>query len=82
VFTADAHPVNVHLVQFEVVGRGPDGATPPEPGEAGFKDTVFAYPGEVTKVRAGFTIHGRFIWHCQIVKHEDNETMRAFEVRP
>ena len=81
-FTEDAHPMHVHQVQFEVVGRGPTGSTPPEPGEAGFKDTVIAYPDEVTKVKARFEIPGRFVWHCHIVEHEDNEMMRPFHVGP
>ena len=28
--------------------------TPPEPWEIGYKDTVIAYPGQVTRVRAHF----------------------------
>jgi FtsP/CotA-like multicopper oxidase with cupredoxin domain len=43
-FTADAHPIHVHLVKFEVVDRQPMGgnAYPPMPWETGFKDTVIA----------------------------------------
>ena len=33
--------------------------TPPEPWETGFKDTVTAYPGQVTRVRAQFKTPGR-----------------------
>ena len=53
-FTEDAHPIHLHLVQFEVLGRGrSDGdARPPEPGERGTKDTVIALPGEITRVKA------------------------------
>ncbi|MDF1532771.1 MAG: multicopper oxidase [ANME-2 cluster archaeon] len=83
-FTMDAHPIHIHLVQFQVVGRfAADGVTPiggPEPGETGFKDTVIAYPDEVTKVIARFDIPGRFVWHCHIVEHEDNEMMRPYDV--
>ncbi len=55
-FTVDAHPIHIHLVQFQVIGRfAADGTlSGPEPGETGFKDTVIAYPGEVTKVIATF----------------------------
>jgi bilirubin oxidase len=83
--TMDAHPMHVHQVQFEVVSRRPMGggpSRPPEPTETGFKDTVIAYPGEVTTVRARFDIPGRFVWHCHIVEHEDNEMMRPFDVGP
>jgi len=53
-------------------------ATGPEPTETGYKDTVIAYPGEVTTVRALFDIGGLYVWHCHIVEHEDNEMMVPF----
>ena len=99
-FTADAHPMHVHEVAFEVVDRQPitfeeaeeggeisgvelDGpARQPEAWEAGFKDTVIAYPGEVTRIRARFKTPGQFVWHCHIVSHEDNEMMRPYRVGP
>ncbi|MHB1134624.1 MAG: multicopper oxidase family protein, partial [Chloroflexota bacterium] len=97
-FTADAHPIHIHLVQFQVVNRqGLDlndageveqpvelegDPRPPESWETGFKDTVIAYPGEVTRVRARFDKPGLFVWHCHIVEHEDNEMMRPYHVGP
>ncbi len=54
----------------------------PEPAEAGFKDTAIAYPNEVTEVIAVFDLAGRYVWHCHILEHEDNEMMRPFEVVP
>jgi spore coat protein A len=97
--TADAHPMHVHEVTFEVVNReglmlDPEteevlqpvqltgNPRPPEPWESGFKDTVIAYPGEVTRLRAQFNNPGQFVWHCHIVEHEDNEMMRPFRVGP
>ncbi|HSO19982.1 MAG TPA: multicopper oxidase domain-containing protein, partial [Desulfosarcina sp.] len=96
--TGDAHPMHVHEVVFEVVNReglvlDADGevvqpvqldgvVTPPEPWETGFKDTVTAYPGQVTRIRAQFNTPGQFVWHCHIVEHEDNEMMRPFHVGP
>jgi len=56
--------------------------TPPENWETGFKDTVIAYPGQVTRVRAQFLNPGQFVWHCHIVEHEDNEMMRPFRIGP
>jgi spore coat protein A len=56
--------------------------TPPEPWETGFKDTVTAYPGQVTRVRAQFNTPGQFVWHCHIVEHEDNEMMRPYRIGP
>ena len=96
--TADAHPMHVHEVTFEVVNRESlvlDGegevvqpvqltgdVRPPEASETGFKDTVIAYPGQVTRVRAQFNTPGQFVWHCHIVEHEDNEMMRPYRIGP
>jgi FtsP/CotA-like multicopper oxidase with cupredoxin domain len=55
---------------------------PPDATETGFKDTVTAYPGEVTRIRAHFREPGQFVWHCHIVEHEDNEMMRPFRIGP
>jgi bilirubin oxidase len=79
-FTEDAHPIHIHEVQFQVVDRQPfDGAArPPESWEFGYKDTVIAYPGEITRVKALFDLPGLYVWHCHIVEHEDNEMMRPY----
>ncbi|WP_235509211.1 multicopper oxidase family protein [Terrabacter sp. Soil810] len=97
-FTADAHPMHVHETTFEVINRqalvtNEDGETEPpsrlegeprspEPWESGFKDTVIAYPGEVTRIKARFNNPGQFVWHCHIVEHEDNEMMRPYRIGP
>ncbi len=95
--TADAHPMHIHEVLFEVVDRQTifvneadrmvelvSGSAPraPEPWENGYKDTVIAYPGEVTRVRVQFKQPGQFVWHCHIVEHEDNEMMRPYRIGP
>ena len=82
-WSADAHPIHLHLVKFKVTGRrGVLPGTPSiipglgvQPWENGWKDTVIAYPGEVTSVAATFDIAGLYVWHCHIVEHEDNEMM-------
>ena len=82
-FTEDAHPIHVHQVQFEVLSRGPmsgTGTRAPEAWERGNKDTVIALPDEVTRLKARFDISGRYVWHCHIIDHEDNEMMRPFQV--
>jgi FtsP/CotA-like multicopper oxidase with cupredoxin domain len=82
-FTEDAHPIHIHEVQFQVVDRQQFGrrtARPPESWETGFKDTVIAYPGEITRVKALFDHPGLFVWHCHIVEHEDNEMMRQYRI--
>jgi FtsP/CotA-like multicopper oxidase with cupredoxin domain len=83
-FTEDAHPIHIHEVQFQVVDRQPfgEGAKPPEDYESGFKDTVIAPPGEITRVKALFDLPGLYVWHCHIVEHEDNEMMRPYHVGP
>jgi FtsP/CotA-like multicopper oxidase with cupredoxin domain len=95
--TVDAHPMHVHEALFEVVNReglvlngeevvSPvqlDGVvTPPEPWETGFKDTVIAYPGQVTRIKLKFNTPGQYVWHCHIVEHEDNEMMRPYRIGP
>ena len=87
-FTSDAHPIHVHLVRFQVVGRRAIHGGPsvvgdaPQPTETGFKDTVFAYPGEITAIKALFDLPGLYVWHCHILEHEDHEMMRPFVVSP
>jgi bilirubin oxidase len=84
-FTEDAHPIHIHEVQFQIVNREPIDGGPvrgPDPMERGFKDTVIAYPGEITRVRALFDRAGLFVWHCHIVEHEDNEMMRPYRIGP
>jgi FtsP/CotA-like multicopper oxidase with cupredoxin domain len=95
--TGDAHPMHVHEVAFEVLNRQdifvdedqqevqvvPGSVpSPPEPWETGFKDTVIAYPGQVTRLRIQFDTPGQFVWHCHIVEHEDNEMMRPYRIGP
>jgi FtsP/CotA-like multicopper oxidase with cupredoxin domain len=41
---------------------------------------VIAYPDEITRVKALFDLPGRYVWHCHIVEHEDNEMMRPYIV--
>ena len=83
-YTMDAHPIHIHQVMFEVVNREsmptPGSVRLPESWEFGLKDTVIAYPNEVTRVKARFDIPGLFVWHCHIVDHEDNEMMRPLRV--
>jgi spore coat protein A len=94
--TDDPHPIHLHLVRFQVLERrsfdidifqhtnkvvytAPP--VPPEPGETGWKDTVPAHPGMVTRIIAKFEGYpGRYVWHCHILEHEDNEMMRPFDV--
>jgi spore coat protein A len=95
--TADAHPMHIHEVLFQMINRQDifvdeanrtvqvvPGSVPtaPEAWENGWKDTVIAYPGQVTRVKMQFTTPGQFVWHCHIVEHEDNEMMRPYRIGP
>jgi spore coat protein A len=96
--TDDSHPIHLHLVRFQILDRrnfetftyqsrgellftGP--VTPPAPEEAGWKDTVRADPKMVTRILVRFEGYvGRYVWHCHILEHEDNEMMRPYDVIP
>jgi spore coat protein A len=94
--TDDAHPIHLHLVRFQILDRRRfdafayqyenvlryrGGPIPPDPGEAGWKDTVRADPGMITRIIVRFEGYvGRYVWHCHILEHEDNEMMRPYEV--
>ncbi|WP_404459001.1 multicopper oxidase family protein [Oceanobacillus kapialis] len=90
------HPIHLHLVQFQVIDRQPfdleqynaDGsmvytepASPPQPNERGWKDTIAAPSGQLTRVIAKFSPYtGDYVWHCHILEHEDYDMMRPFRV--
>jgi spore coat protein A, manganese oxidase len=94
--TNDTHPIHLHLVRFQVLDRQPyepwlfqtkrqlhfiGPPEPPAPNEAGWKDTVQAYSRMVTRIIVPFEgFLGRYVWHCHILEHEDNEMMRPYEV--
>ena len=121
--TGDTHPIHLHLVQFQVIGRqkfrveeyleeyysdideggqGPRNQSadeftvgrmkPPDANEMGWKDTVRANPGEITRIMVpfgadvgsrvpmGISFTGDYVWHCHILEHEDNEMMLPYRV--
>jgi spore coat protein A len=55
---------------------------PAYPWEAGKKDTVQCFPGEVARVLVNFKRPGEFVYHCHILSHEDHEMMRSYIVAP
>ena len=96
--TEDGHPMHLHLVQVQILDRQPfnvdtykstgqivftGSALPPAPNEAGWKDTVRANPAMITRIIMRFgDFTGKYVWHCHILEHEDNEMMRPYEVVP
>ncbi|HXC00944.1 MAG TPA: multicopper oxidase [Terriglobales bacterium] len=64
---------------------------PPESNERpAWKDTVKTYSGYVTRVIARFDLPAgtqakpgeefRYVWHCHVLEHEDNEMMRPYKI--
>jgi spore coat protein A len=94
--TEDTHPIHLHLVKFQLLDRRPfdvfeyqdktelrytGPAIAPAPEEAGWKDTIRCESGHVTRIIVPFEGYtGRYVWHCHILEHEDNEMMRPYEV--
>jgi spore coat protein A len=96
--TEDSHPIHLHLVRFQVLDRRSfdvftylndkelrytSDPVAPDPNEMGWKDTVRADPGMVTRIIIRFEgFAGRYVWHCHVLEHEDNEMMRPYDVMP
>jgi spore coat protein A, manganese oxidase len=102
--TGDAHPIHVHLVQFQILDRQPFDTSqyparlvftgprvqPPPNEQPAFKDIVKTFPGEVTRIIAKFDLPTgtlfqpgekfRYVLHCHILEHEDNDMMRPYDV--
>ena len=93
--TEDSHPIHLHLVRFQILDRQPFDVdeyltsgkmivrtpVPPGPDEAGWKDTVRADSGMITRIIIRFEGYvGRYVWHCHLLEHAANEMMRPLEI--
>lgn len=108
--TADVHPMHFHLVNVQLINRQPfqvsslghtkggvnftGPATPAEPNETGWKETVMMFPGTVTRIimkfalpSVSFTVPAsprtggnEYVWHCHILEHEEHDMMRPLVV--
>jgi spore coat protein A, manganese oxidase len=105
--TGDTHPIHFHLVNVQIISRQPFKVSnyngtptytgpprPPDPNEAGWKDTVRMNPGEVTTVIMQFKLPSvpivvptsprtggnEYVWHCHILEHEEHDMMRPLVV--
>ena len=107
--TGDTHPIHFHLVNVQIIQRQAftgdpangitlvvGSATPPDPNEVGWKETVRMNPGEVTTVIAQFNLPTlpasmgnplsprtgghEYVWHCHILEHEEHDMMRPLVV--
>jgi spore coat protein A len=77
----DPNAANPSPTQF-VTGR----AVAPDANERGWKDTVRANPGQITRLRAKWTLPTglspaqNYVYHCHILEHEDNSMMRPLQL--
>jgi spore coat protein A, manganese oxidase len=94
--TDDSHPMHLHLVRFQILDRRPfdlavyqltgkivltGSPVPLAENERGWKDTVRVDPMTVTRIIIKFDgFAGRYVWHCHMLEHEDNEMMRPYEI--
>jgi len=92
------HPIHIHQLQFQIYDRIPFDVAAynatgiirytgepelPPAYERGWKDTVQAVPGYVTRLIMRFGPYtGRYVYHCHILEHEDHDMMRPIEVMP
>ncbi len=78
-FTTDFHhPIHLHLVQFQILGRND---AEPGPYDSGWKDTIDLRPAEQAAVIVRFADYkGRFVFHCHNLEHEDMAMMANFEI--
>ena len=67
---------------------------PAPANQRGWKDTVVAMPGEVTRILVPFgagaaggkplaigaSHTGDYVWHCHILEHEDNDMMQHYRI--
>ncbi len=85
------HPIHLHLIQFKLISRRAFDVNlynqtgeisyisepeDPKDYEKGFKDTITAESGKVTKFIVHFTGYpGDYVWHCHFLEHEDHDMM-------
>lgn len=71
------HNFHVHDVQFQVLGTN-------DPALSGPKDTVYIPPGKTVRLLVRFTDYADpsfpYMYHCHMLKHEDNGMMGQFVV--
>jgi len=94
--TDDSHPIHLHLVRFQLLDRRPfdlsvyqltgkivftDPSLSIAENELGWKDTVRVDPLTITRIIVKFEGYaGRYVWHCHLLEHEDNEMMRPYVI--
>lgn len=94
--TREWHSFHIHAAALKVLERreldmGGDGAAATAAGhrhqalacEGGVKDTVLLPPLQLTVVLIRFgPFPGRYVFHCHMLEHEDDDMMRPYDVLP
>jgi len=84
------HPMHVHNVQFQVIGRelvlpqfeGQYQAVAGSLVDEGWKDTVLVMPGERVRILLKFEHYeGLYLYHCHNLEHEDMGMMRNYRIK-
>jgi len=83
-----AHPMHIHGLQFQVLGRQvrPEFTAHWETVRAGYvdegwKDTVLVMPGERVKLLLKYEdFTGLYLFHCHNLEHEDLGMMRNYRI--
>tara|TARA_Y100001968_G_C18827214_1_gene467334 strand:- start:214 stop:555 length:342 start_codon:yes stop_codon:yes gene_type:complete len=78
------HPMHIHGLQFNVVGRRGGNSDSLQQGlvDSGWHDTVLVMPRETVQVAMKFErFDGLYIYHCHNMEHEDAGMMRYFQVQ-
>ena len=95
--TEEVQPIHLHAVRFQILDRrrfdaseymesgkvrySKEPASPPDPNEMGWKDTVRVNASTVTRIIIPFEGYaGRYVWHCHNLEHTDHELIRPYEV--
>jgi spore coat protein A, manganese oxidase len=89
VLNRQAFDVQQYLQNNKLVFTG--APMPPERNERpAWKDTIKTYAGYITRVIQRFDLPAgtpvvagqkfRYVWHCHVLEHEDNEMMRPYDV--
>jgi spore coat protein A len=89
VLNRQAFDVQQYLQNNKLVFTG--APMPPERNERpAWKDTIKTYSGYITRVIQRFDLPPgtpvasgqkfRYVWHCHVLEHEDNEMMRPYDV--
>jgi spore coat protein A, manganese oxidase len=89
VLNRQAFDVQQYLLNNKLVFTGRP--MPPERNERpAWKDTIKTYSGYITRVIQRFDLppgtpvtpgqEFRYVWHCHVLEHEDNEMMRPYNV--